>query len=126
MNSLIWIIADSCRYDSMIAAHAPHLKRFAQMNETCVQRRYSYASWTAPSHFAFLMGMVPHSSPRGVIASDVYKEEFADWSARLGITDMEFSSFIPHLSLVKVLKGLGYRTVGRVSLPVLNESTLVA
>ena len=33
-------------------------------------------------------------------------------------------TFVPHLSLAKVLRDLGYRTVGRVSLPVLNKYTM--
>lgn len=66
------------------------------------------------------MGMVPHSSPQGVFASEVYKNEFAKWVGRLGIEGLSFKTFIPELSLPKVLKGYDYRTVGRVSLPVLN------
>ena len=30
-----------------------------------IEARYSYASWTAPSHYTFMMGLVPHTSPLG-------------------------------------------------------------
>lgn len=115
-NHLVWIVLDSCRYDSFVAASTP---RFARLG--AVERRYSYASWTSPSHFAFLMGMVPHLSPRSVFASEVYKGEFSRWIDRLGIDGLSFKTFIPELSLPKVLKQYGYRTWARVSMPVLNS-----
>ena len=38
----------------------------------------------------------------------------------MGIADLSFKTFVPELCLAKVLKKLGYRTVARVSMPVLN------
>ncbi len=121
MNHMIFIVMDSCRYDAAAAAATPNLDRLGT-----IERRYSYASWTSPSHYTFLMGMTPHTSPSGVFASDVYKKDFALWIDRLGVEDMSFKTFVPQLSLPKVLKGLGYRTVGRVSLPVLNPFTTMS
>ncbi len=126
MNNLVWIVLDSCRYDSFRRAHTPTADRFAASNEAEVERRHSYASWTAPSHYAFLIGMTPHRNPSGVFASKVYKEDFKQWSGRLGIDGLDFSRFVPDLSLPKVLRELGYHTVARVSLPVLNEMTLLS
>ena len=60
---------------------------------------------------------------RGVFASDVYRDEFALWSQRLNIKDVEFGQFVPKLSLPWFLKSQGYRTEGVVSLPVLNPMT---
>lgn len=117
-NHLVYLIMDSCRYDSYARAQTPNMDCVA-----AAQRRYSYASWTSPSHYAFLMGMVPHISPQGVFASEVYKTEFALWVERLGVDGLSFKSFVPYLSLPKVLQGHGYRTVGRVSMPVLNNFT---
>lgn len=114
-NSLVWIILDSCRYDSFVAARRPNFDRIG-----AVERRYSYASWTLPAHFVFLMGMVPHSSPRSVFASEVYKGEFSRWIDRLGIDGLSFKTFLPELSLTKVLKQHGYWNTARVSMPVLN------
>ncbi|MDX5373325.1 MAG: sulfatase-like hydrolase/transferase [Pseudomonadaceae bacterium] len=120
INHIVFIIMDSCRYDSCMAAATPNIERVGQ-----VEKRYSYASWTAPSHYAFTMGMLPHSTPREVYASEVYKEEFVQWVERTGIADVSFRDFIPELSLPKVLGQLGYRTVARVSMPVLNQQTAI-
>ena len=120
-NYFVYIIMDSCRFDSYQAASTPNMDRLGQ-----AEQRYSYASWTSPSHYALLMGMVPHTSPRGVFASEVYKQEFAKWVDRLGIPDLSFKTFVPQLSLPKVLKDHGYKTIGRVSLPVLNQFTTIS
>jgi arylsulfatase A-like enzyme len=117
-NHLVLIIMDSCRYDSCAAARTPNLDKIGVK-----QRRFSYASWTSPSHCVLLMGIMPHQSPRGTFASEVYKQEFDQWVDRLGVQDVSFRTFVPTLSLPNVLRDLGYRTVGRVSLPVLNEFT---
>ena len=78
-NHIVFIVMDSCRYDAFMAAATPNVDRLG-----AAQRRYSYASWTAPSHYAFTMGMMPHTSPPNVFASEVYKEEFLQWKDRTG------------------------------------------
>jgi len=70
------------------------------------------------------MGIMPHANPINTFASEVYKTEFADWIHRLGVERVSMKTFVPYLSLAKVLRDLGYRTVGRVSLPVLNKYTM--
>src|SRR5580692_411826 len=120
-NHIVFIVMDSCRYDGFMAAKTPNIDRIGE-----AQRRYSYASWTAPSHHAFAMGMLPHASPKNVFASEVYKEEFVLWRERTGCHDIAFQTFLPDLSLPKVLRGLGYRTVAKVSMPVLNKNTLIS
>ena len=120
-NHIVFIIMDSCRYDTFDRALTPNMDRIGQ-----AQKRYSYASWTAPSHYTFTMGMLPHLSPTNVFASEVYKEEFALWETRTGISNIAFRNFLPNLSLPMVLTELGYRTVGRVSMPVLNQHTLIS
>ncbi len=117
-NHIVFIVFDSCRYDAYMAASTPNLDRIGKP-----QFRYSYASWTSPSHYTFLMGMVPHQSPKGVFASNVYREEFALWSERLNLPDVEFAGFVPQLSLAHFLKQQGYWCEGWVSLPVLNPMT---
>lgn len=114
-NHLVFIVMDSCRFDSYDRAATPNMDRVGK-----AQLRYSFASWTSPSHYTFLMGQTPHTSPRRVFASEVYKEEFRKWVERLGIPNLSFKSFIPHLSLPRVLKDLRYATTARVSMPVLN------
>ena len=117
-RNFVYIIMDSCRYDSYVRAKTPNMDRIAEG-----QQRWSYASWTAPSHHSIFMGQVAHQSPTRVLASEVYKKEFAKWVDRLDVPDLSFKSFVPELSLAKVLSSHGYRTTGRVSMPVLNPFT---
>jgi arylsulfatase A-like enzyme len=117
-RNFVYIIMDSCRYDSYLRAKTPNMDRIAPG-----EQRWSYASWTAPSHHSIFMGQVAHTSPTRVLASEVYKKEFAKWVDRLDVPDLSFKSFVPELSLAKVLGAHGYRTEGRVSMPVLNPFT---
>ncbi len=89
-----------------------------------MQRRWSYASWTAPSHFNLLMGLMPHASPKHVFASEYYKRDFLQFNERFGCSDFEFKSLVPKLYLPPFLSDcLGYATHAMVSLPVLNPKT---
>ena len=88
-----------------------------------VERRWSYATWTAPSHYNLLMGLLPHTSPPGVFASEYYKEDYLRYRERLGIEDISFRDFLPSIWLPAFLRKHGYRTHAFVSLPVLNQTT---
>ena len=121
LNHIVFIVMDSCRHDSFVAARTPNIDRLG-----VAEKRFSYASWTAPSHHAFVMGLMPHRSPKDVFASEVYKDEYVQWKARTGCDTIEFKAFLPDLSLPKVLRNLGYRTVAKVSMPVLNKNTLIS
>ena len=91
-----------------------------------VERRWSYATWTAPSHYNLLMGLLPHTSPPEVYASEYYKQDFLRYEDRLGVPGMEFKRLLPSIFLPTFLKRqLGYRTHARVSMPVLNEHTII-
>ena len=118
MRNLVFITLDSCRYDSWTAAEPKTLARLGP-----VERRYSFATWTAPSHYNLLTGLIPHTSPPHVFASEYYKEDFLRYSERLGVEGIEFKRFLPHLWLPTFLKEIGYRTHAMVSLPVLNPLT---
>ena len=50
-----------------------------------LEQRWSYASWTAPSHYNLLSGLLPHSSPSQVFASEYYKKDFLKFAERLDI-----------------------------------------
>lgn len=116
---LVLVVLDSLRYDSWLAAEPRNLARIGE-----VERRWSYASWTAPSHYNMLMGLLPHSSPAHVYASEYYKQDFLRYSERLGIEGIEFRKLLPSIFLPTFLKeSFGYRTTGMVSMPVLNEHT---
>jgi arylsulfatase A-like enzyme len=117
-NNLLMIVFDSCRFDTFAAARKPNMDRIGQADS-----RYAYASWTVPSHTVYLMGVSPHKSPRGVFASEVYKNDFVNWGTRLNIPDINFRGFVPQLSLPAFLKKQGYKTNALVSMPVLNQTT---
>lgn len=120
-NNYILIIFDSCRYDSFIRGRPKVIRQLGK-----VEKRWSYASWTAPSHFNLLMGLLPHQSPKNVFASEYYKKDFFKYNERLGADDIEFKSLVPRLYFPLFLRDkMGYRTHACVSLPVLNPRTIL-
>lgn len=120
-NNYIMIILDSCRFDSFVAANPRRIQCLGPL-----ERRWSYASWTAPSHYNLLMGLLPHLSPEHVYASEYYKRDFIRYNERLGCEGIEFKKLIPALYLPTFLKHkMGYRTHAMVSLPVLNPATVL-
>jgi hypothetical protein len=120
-NNFVLVIFDSCRFDSFVSARPAVMRRLGD-----VEQRWSYASWTSPSHYNLLMGLMPHTSPKHVFASEYYKRDFIQYNQRLGIDAFEFKSLVPQLYLPLFLKEhLGYRTHAMVSLPVLNPRTLL-
>ena len=120
-NNYVLVIFDSCRYDSFVKARPRVIRKLGR-----VEARWSYASWTSPSHYNFLIGLMPHTSPRHVYASEYYKKDFLKFNERLGLDNIEFKSLVPKLYLPAFLKeSLGYRTHAMVSLPVLNPRTVL-
>ncbi len=120
LNYII-VILDSCRYDTFMEARPQTIMKLGE-----TEQRYSYASWTAPSHYNLLMGLMPHISPKHVFASEYYKKDFLRFNERLGTAGVEFKSLIPRLYLPDFLRSsLGYITRAMVSLPVLNSHTPV-
>lgn len=119
-NNYILLVFDSCRYDSLLAARPKTMRKLSR-----VERRWSYASWTAPSHYNLLMGLMPHTNPRHSLASDYYAREFLKFNERLGSDGLDFKSFVPRLYLPVLLQKLGYNTHAMVSLPVLNPATVL-
>lgn len=120
-RNLVIVVLDSLRYDSWLEARPEVLSKLGP-----VQRRWSYASWTAPSHYNLLMGLLPHESPVHVHASEYYKSEFTRYADRLGIDGIAYRSLVPRLFLPSYLRReLGYYTRALVSMPVLNPYTLL-
>jgi len=120
-RNLVVVVLDSLRYDSWVEA-AP--QALAQLGP--VERRWSYATWTAPSHYNLLMGLLPHTSPREVYASEYYKQDFRRYSERLGVEGIEFKRVLPSIFMPTYLRNtLGYRTGALVSMPVLNPHTAI-
>jgi len=120
-NNYVLVVFDSCRYDSFVAAKPKTIKKLGK-----VEKRWSYASWTSPSHYNLLIGLMPHTSPRHVYASEYYKNDFLKFNTRLGVEDISFRSLVPKLFLPSFLRDtMGYRTNAMVSLPVLNPKTVL-
>src|SRR6185436_4112483 len=118
-NNFIIVILDSCRFDSFVAAAPKAITKLGP-----VEKRFSYASWTAPSHYNLLTGLLPHTSPEHVYASEYYKEDFFNFNRRLGAQGIDFAAMVPGLWMPEFLRNnLGYSTHARVSLPVLNPRT---
>jgi hypothetical protein len=118
-RNLVVVVLDSLRYDGWLAAEPRTLASLGP-----VQRRWTYATWTAPSHYNLLMGLLPHASPKQVYASEYYKEDLRRYSERLGIDGIEFRQLLPSIFLPTYLKhSLGYSTHALVSMPVLNPHT---
>jgi hypothetical protein len=121
LNNFLVVIFDSCRFDSWVAAKTSTMEKLGPL-----ERRWSYASWTAPSHYNLLTGLMPHTSPENVYASEYYKQDFFKYSERLGLEGTSFKDLIPSLYFPVYLKEkLGYNTHARVSLPVLNAKTTI-
>jgi hypothetical protein len=118
-NNYVLVVFDSCRWDSFVRGRPKTIRKLGK-----VERRWSYASWTAPSHYNLLMGLMPHVSPKHVFASEYYKRDLLKFNERLGTSDVGFKSLVPRLYLPVFLQEcLGYRTHAMVSLPVLNPKT---
>jgi len=118
-NNFIIITLDSLRYDSFMEAAPKTIMKLGK-----VEKRYTYASWTAPSHYNLLTGLLPHTTPDNVYASEYYKEDFFNYNERLGAKDIDFASRVPGLWFPEMLRNtLGYHTGARVSRPVLNPKT---
>lgn len=118
-NNFIIVILDSCRFDSFVAAAPKTILKLGP-----VEKRFSYAAWTAPSHYNLLTGLLPHTSPQNVYASEYYKEDFFNFNRRLGAQGIDFAAMVPGLWMPEFLRNnLGYSTHARVSLPVLNPRT---
>jgi arylsulfatase A-like enzyme len=120
MNNFVIVVFDSCRYDSFTAANPKNIRKLGKL-----EARWSYASWTAPSHFNLLTGLMPHTSPKRTLASDYYRRSFLKFNERLGSEGIEFKSMLPRLYLPVLLQKLGYKTHAMVSLPVLNPATVL-
>jgi hypothetical protein len=78
-RNLLLVTLDSCRFDTFMEANTPTLSKLGK-----AERRHSFASWTAPSHYNLLLGLLPHVSPKGTFAGACYVEEFKRHEARLG------------------------------------------
>lgn len=117
------VILDSCRWDALAAAD---LRCLAQLGP--LERRHSYATWTAPSHYNLLMGLLPFPSHGESEPPPATGAGLADWGPRLGLPELPagFAAMLPALWLPEWLSRLGIEPHARVSMPVLNPATPLA
>ena len=120
-QNYVLIVLDSCRFDSFVQAKPKYMNKLGTL-----QRRWSYASWTAPAHYNLMLGLLPHENPNNVVASTVYKKELLHFSKRLNIPNIQFEHMLPRMWLPQYLRTLGYYTQAIVSMPVINPSTPIA
>lgn len=119
---VVLLVLDSLRWDSLVAAAPVHLPRLGQ-----IERRWSYATWTAPAHYNLLMGILPHKAPPGVHGVAWHGAELRAWGERLGLDALAVLSLGPALYLPSALRErFGYRTQAFVSLPSLNPAVPLA
>ena len=116
-TDLVVIILDSLRHDSWMEVMPTVMGRLG-----AVERRFSYASWTAPSHYNLLTGLLPHASPTETMAADYYQREYLRYRDRLNV-EIAFDDLLPRLWLPSFLRSIGYETRAMVSMPVLNPDT---
>ena len=90
-NNYVVVVLDSCRYDALMAAAPTTLLKLG-----AVRRCWSYASWTAPSHYNLLMGLLPHASPSHVLPSGLFIGATpASFGSSAGIDDLRYRIRIP-------------------------------
>ena len=71
------------------------------------------------------MGLLPHPAPAQTWSADVYSEEYRAYTSRLGVS-LDLRKLAPQLWLPTYLQNSGWHTGAWVSMPVLNEGTLIA
>jgi arylsulfatase A-like enzyme len=119
LAAVIYIVLDSMRLDAFSRARIPNIDRLCPFQE----RRHSYATWTRPSHLCLLGGLFPFESRPGALAAQTYTADLTLWSQALAGNDEARVGFAPRFSLARFANEHGWRTIGRVAMPVLNEQT---
>src|SRR5687767_15014842 len=82
-SNYVIVTLDSCRFDSFVKAKPKHMARLG-----AIEKRYTYATWTSPSHYNLLIGLLPHVSPAHVYASEYYKDDFLKFKERFNVAEM--------------------------------------
>src|SRR3954454_25246465 len=91
-RNLVVVILDRLRYDSWVAAEPSALAELGP-----VDRRWTYATWTAPSHYNLLMGLLPHTDPAEVYGSEYYKQDCLRYGGGAGIPERECKRLLPSI-----------------------------
>lgn len=116
VKTVLFVVHDSLRLDGFLAAKTPNLQRLKHE----FYERFSYATWTQPSHTCILNGLLPYESLPGAAASAIYQRDLSFWSHVLAGSDAEKHLFLPSYALADFARRHGWRTIGHVALPVLT------
>lgn len=118
-RSVVWVTLDSCRFDTFAEARTPVLTRAFGP----AQRRHAFASWTAPSHYNLLLGLLPHANEPGVLGSQSYRAEFDRHAERFGFPLVRAGQSFEGFYLPEALRAQGYYTGALVSMPALSPQS---
>jgi Sulfatase len=120
-RNVMLVVLDSLRYDAWIAAEPKNLGRLGT-----VERRFSYATWTAPSHHCMLMNLLPHIvMPADLTVSEYYRSEAVKFWDRIGISGKLPDEVVSALFLPTYFRSIGYQTRALVTMNVLNPSSAI-
>lgn len=122
MNNWLLITLDSCRYDSFVEANPKNMLSLGKL-----EKRYSYASWTFPSHCNLLTGVLNHTNRENQFPVADLVDVRKKYRERLGVPDLRMKSLLPRLWLPDWLRNrLGYNTTAITSMAPLNNNTIVS
>ena len=105
------VTLDSLRFDSCIDANPVNMQRLGE-----VERRYSYASWTAPSHYNLLMGLLPCAEGRLMVdEAAIDNANIARWQRLVGHVPQQIFLFDDTVAR-NIAFGLSVKGAGRVAI----------
>lgn len=109
------VVLDSLRWDTFNTARTPVIDGVA----TYVEQRWSYASWTLPSHACLFTGLLPFT-PRPELPSAVtYRRDYQFWSkafaAEKTAAELDIDAGLAGLAVAH-----GWAAHARVAMPVLR------
>jgi hypothetical protein len=114
------VIFDSCRFDAFIAAKPKVISKLGE-----VEKRYSYASWTAPSHYNCSWA-APPPQPDARVRVRLLQEGLPQLQHAHGLGRDRLREPDPAALPATFMRNrLGYFTNAMVSLPVLNPKTII-
>lgn len=116
LRTVVMVVLDSLRWDTFQQATTPHL------NAACsfVERRYSYATWTLPSHACLFAGLLPFHITVGTAAAAAYQKDYRLWSLVFGGNQTAVPTMGQEMSLGVMAQRCGWSTHARVAMPVLS------
>ena len=57
--NIMWLVFDSCRYDSLVEAATPYLDKQGK-----IYKAFTPGTYTLPAHISFFTGILPLVNPR--------------------------------------------------------------